>query len=94
MSTYKDYLNCHLSLQQNTFGAMIIIIMIMTKITRMIIIIIIIIIIIMIIIIIIIMIIIIEVIIIKTIKFTNVISYHKPRLGSTGTVYLACLVMG
>ena len=93
MSTYKDYLNCHLSLQQNTFGAMIIIIMIMTKITRMIIIIIIIIIIIMIIIKIII-IIIIEIIIIKTIKFTNVISYHKPRLGSTGTVYLACLVMG
>ena len=90
MSTYKDYLNCHLSLQQNTFGAMIIIIMIMTKITRMIIIIIIII----MIIIIIIIIIIIEVIIIKTIKFTNVISYHKPRLGSTGTVYLACLVMG
>ena len=91
MSTYKDYLNCHLSLQQNTFGAMIIIIMIMTKITRMIIIIIIIII---MIIIKIIIIIIIEVIIIKTIKFTNVISYHKPRLGSTGTVYLACLVMG
>ena len=89
MSTYKDYLNCHLSLQHNTFGAMIIIIMIMTKITRMIIIIIII-----MIIIIIIIIIIIEVIIIKTIKFTNVISYHKPRLGSTGTVYLACLVMG
>ena len=40
MSTYKDYLNCHLSLQQNTFGAMIIIIMIMKKITSMIIIII------------------------------------------------------
>ena len=59
---------------------MIIIIMIMTEITRMITI--------------IIIIIIIEVIIIKTIKFTNVISYHKPRLGSTGTVYLACLVMG
>ena len=58
---------------------MIIIIMIMTKITRMIIIII---------------IIIIEVIIIKTIKFTNVIGYHKLRLGSTGTVYVACLVMG
>ena len=38
MSTYKDYLNCHLSLQQNTFGAMIIIIMIMKKITSMIII--------------------------------------------------------
>ena len=36
----KDYLNCHLSLQQNTFGAMIIIIMIMKKITSMIIIII------------------------------------------------------
>ena len=36
----KDYLNCHLSWLQNTFGAMIIIIMIMTKITRMIIIII------------------------------------------------------
>ena len=40
MPTYKDYLNCHLSLQQNTFGAMIIIIMIMKKITSMIIIII------------------------------------------------------
>ena len=34
----KDFLNCHLSLKENTFGAMIIIIMVMTKITRMIII--------------------------------------------------------
>ena len=63
----KDYLNCHLSLKQNTFGAMIIIIMVMTKITRIIII---------IIIIIITIIIIIIVIIIKSIKFTNVVGYH------------------
>ena len=40
MPTYKDYLNCHLSLQQNTFEAIIIIIMIKKKITSMIIIII------------------------------------------------------
>ena len=38
LPTHKDYLNCHLSLQQNTFGAMIIIIM--KKITSMMIIII------------------------------------------------------
>ena len=63
----KDYLNCHLSLKENTFGAMIIIIMVMTKITRIIII---------IIIIIITIIIIIIVIIIKSIKFTNVVGYH------------------
>ena len=51
---------------------MIIIIMVMTKITRMIIII-------LMIIIIIIIIIIIMIMIIKSIKFTNVISYHKPQ---------------
>ena len=56
---------------------MIIIIMVMTKITRMIIIILMIIIIILMIIIIII--IIIMIMIIKSIKFTNVISYHKPQ---------------
>ena len=50
---------------------MIIIIMVMTKITRMIIIIL--------MIIIIIIIIIIMIMIIKSIKFTNVISYHKPQ---------------
>ena len=50
---------------------MIIIIMVMTKITRMIIIIL--------MIIIIIIIIIIMIMIIKRIKFTNVISYHKPQ---------------
>ena len=49
---------------------MIIIIMVMTKITRMIII---------ILMIIIIIIIIIMIMIIKSIKFTNVISYHKPQ---------------
>ena len=63
----KDFLNRHLSLLQNTFGAMIILIMVMTKITRIIIIIIIIIIIMKI------------VIIIKTIKFTNMIGYHKTQ---------------
>ena len=57
---------------------MIILIMVMTKITR-----------------IIIMIIIMKiVIIIKTIKFTNMIGYHKPNLGSNGTVYTSCLLMG
>ena len=61
----KDFLNRHLSLLQNTFGAMIILIMVMTKITR---------------IIIIIIIIIMKIaIIIKTIKFTNMIGYHKPQ---------------
>ena len=34
------------------------------------------------------------VIIIKTIKFTNMIGYHKPNLGSNGTVYTSCLLMG
>ena len=57
---------------------MIILIMVMTKITR----------------IIIIIIIIKIVIIIKTIKFTNMIGYHKPNLGSNGTVYTSCLLMG
>ena len=60
---------------------MIILIMVMTKITR-------------IIIIIIIIIIMKIVIIIKTIKFTNMIGYHKPNLGSNGTVYTSCLLMG
>ena len=59
---------------------MIILIMVMTKITR--------------IIIIIIIIIMKIVIIIKTIKFTNMIGYHKPNLGSNGTVYTSCLLMG
>lgn len=57
---------------------MIILIMVMTKITR----------------IIIIIIIMKIVIIIKTIKFTNMIGYHKPNLGSNGTVYTSCLLMG
>ena len=57
---------------------MIILIMVMTKIT----------------IIIIIIIIMKIVIIIKTIKFTNMIGYHKPNLGSNGTVYTSCLLMG
>ena len=61
----KDFLNRHLSLLQNTFGAMIILIMVMTKIT---------------IITIIIIIIMKIVIIIKTIKFTNIIGYHKPTI--------------
>ena len=39
-------------------------------------------------------IIIIIIIIIKTIKFTNMIGYHKPNLGSNGTVYTSCLLMG
>ena len=59
---------------------MIILIMVMTKITR--------------IIIIIIIIIMKIVIIIKTIKFTNMIGYHKPNLGSNGRVYTSCLLMG
>ena len=59
---------------------MIILIMVMTKITR--------------IITIIIIIIMKIVIIIKTIKFTNMIGYHKPNLGSNGTVYTSCLLMG
>ena len=58
----KDFLNRHLSLLQNTFGATIILIMVMTKITR-----------------IIIIIIMKIVIVIKTIKFTNMIGYHKPQ---------------
>ena len=57
---------------------MIILIMVMTKITR----------------IIIIIIIMKIVIIIKTIKFTNMIGYHKHNLGSNGTVYTSCLLMG
>ena len=56
---------------------MIILIMVMTKITR---------------IIIIIIIIMKIVIIIKTIKFTNMVGYHKPNLGSNGTVYTSCLL--
>ena len=38
--------------------------------------------------------IIIIIIIIKTIKFTNVIGYHKPQFGLYGAMYASCLLMG
>ena len=43
---------------------------------------------------IIIIIIIIIITIIKTIKFTNVIGYHKPQFGLYGAMYASCLLMG
>ena len=33
------------------------------------------------------------IIIIKNIKFTNVIGYHKPNLGFTRTMYASCLLV-
>ena len=42
----------------------------------------------------IIIIIIILIIIIKTIKFTNVIGYHKPQFGLYGAMYASCLLVG